>query len=638
MKRGVVLFALIAITLLDLQLFAGENSLKVTPAKPKGGEEVSIVFNAAGTALANAEKIEMTAYLLGSRSDKPMKFEAAYDIEMKKENAVWSATIRTTPLTDCVGLVFVDNDTYDSNDGKGYFVNFYDADGNEAVGSKLGFASLLGGMGDYFLKMKRDDKRAYDIMEGAFGSHPELKPAYLREYLGAMKGALTKETYDVLLLHNLETLRTRTDLQDDAYSMIVGALKGLKMKDKADEVEAFAVKKYPSGQTALVQKYHALQAIADLERKITYAVQMEKELQGNSRRLLGYYQVIEALIKEGRFDLLKGLLNNNRALTDDFSINYTLLSNLLKANKELEVAATAAEKAVALARTELAKPLTEREPSRTEKQALRSRRASLGRIQFMYGDVLGRLNNKAEALRQVEEAVALIELKDLQSDQLELYARCLVENRQNAKAQPVIEDAMKASRATEKMKELLKEIYVQKNGSDKGYGEYVSALENAGKKDAREKLHKEMVHEPAPMFTLKDLAGKNVALADLRGKVVVLDFWATWCGFCKASFPGMQKAINKFADANDVKFLFIDTRETIDNVHKAVSDYITKNKFTFHVLLDSKDKVYADYRISGLPTKFVLDKEGNIRFKVVGYPGDENAMVEEMVTMISMLK
>lgn len=70
-----------------------------------------------------------------------------------------------------------------------------------------------------------------------------------------------------------------------------------------------------------------------------------------------------------------------------------------------------------------------------------------------------------------------------------------------------------------------------------------------------------MLNSPAPHFILKDLNGKTVSLSDYKGKTLVLEFWATWCPYCRKSFPSTQLLLNKYKDDANVKFLFIDTRE-----------------------------------------------------------------------------
>jgi thiol-disulfide isomerase/thioredoxin len=130
----------------------------------------------------------------------------------------------------------------------------------------------------------------------------------------------------------------------------------------------------------------------------------------------------------------------------------------------------------------------------------------------------------------------------------------------------------------------------------------------------------------------------------LKGKTVILDFWATWCGPCKASFPAMQMAVNKYKDDPNVKFLFIHTWEKTATPTKDAGDYIKSQNYNFEVLMDNKDpetkinKVVSDYKVNGIPSKFVIDPQGNIRFNLMGFEGSNEAAVDEISMMIDMAR
>jgi len=123
---------------------------------------------------------------------------------------------------------------------------------------------------------------------------------------------------------------------------------------------------------------------------------------------------------------------------------------------------------------------------------------------------------------------------------------------------------------------------------------------------------------PAPDFALTDLTGASVTLSSFRvTNVVVLDFWASWCGPCRMAMPAIQSLQDKFADRGLV-VLSVNLRENRDQVN----EFAVANRINLHILLDSDGGVARSFGVSGIPTVVVIDKMGNVRHRHTGFSGD----------------
>jgi thiol-disulfide isomerase/thioredoxin len=117
-------------------------------------------------------------------------------------------------------------------------------------------------------------------------------------------------------------------------------------------------------------------------------------------------------------------------------------------------------------------------------------------------------------------------------------------------------------------------------------------------------------------FVLKNLSGQYVSLSSFKNKVIVIDFWATWCVPCRASFPAMQDLVNKYKNDSSVVFLFIDVWEnkSPQKMQETAMKLMTEGNYSFNVLLDTKDEVVDNFRVDAIPAKFIIDKAGEIVF------------------------
>lgn len=175
--------------------------------------------------------------------------------------------------------------------------------------------------------------------------------------------------------------------------------------------------------------------------------------------------------------------------------------------------------------------------------------------------------------------------------------------------------------------EPLRALYAKEHGSVDGLDERIAAAKKASIQqvvfDSREFV------KPAPTWVLQDLDGNTVESKSFDGKIVVLDFWGSWCGPCRYELPHFQEIYEKYRDEG-VIFYGINW-ERVDRSQRVATakKYMEENGFDFPVVVDLEDRTPFAFGVTSYPTVFLIDPSGNIKYRNVGF----NEAIGEILTL-----
>lgn len=608
-------------TTTDTTMALGNFTISTNNLTP--GQTVDMTYK--GT----SDDIEGIYYFMVNTKAYPM------DINLSKDN---TASITIPDSAQAVAFNLKINGKYDNNDKKGHLFPLKNAEGGPIAGSKSAVANYIMNYGSDF-GIDSDKSTLLAEIKQDITTNPKIKAVWNPTFLSLIY-AQNKDHGKKVITEYIESEKAKSDLKEEDYTSIIQLYNTIGNKELAEATTREAIDRFPKGKTfknSFRKLFYEAETLTEKEALLEkYRVTFD-EIGSNGNYMAR--SLAMAFLDAGDIDKYKSYLK----LIDDNASKASLLNNIAwtraEKGEELDFAAQASKQSLDLMESAKKNP-TNKPDYLTENQYKESLEYTYNMYADTYAFIAFKQGNIKDAIAYQKQAIG--DGKDGQLN--ERYIEFLMADEQYEKALKNSETFIQNGHATRDIKTFYKQAYTKMNTNTADFEKRLATLENVAYDKLKAEIDSDMINEEAPSFTLKNTEGEDISLASLKGKTVILDFWATWCGPCKASFPGMQEVATKYKDDDNIVLLFVDTFESGDNREKLVTDFIAKNNYDFHVVYDNKIgdsrdfEVANKYGVTGIPTKVIIDKNGKMRFKSVGYGGQTEKLVKEMDIMIDLLK
>jgi len=527
-------------------------------------------------------------------------------VPLTKQGNYYQFSVKVPESESILILTITDkqNNIVDSNADKGFVVNLKDRTEDEKIESKLAYLKSWN-VANYLLNLKITPDETIKQFEEIYNQNSNFKQgnSYLAYFFLKYqenpinsKPNILKEAEKLALNEDEKSLTSASTL----YSM-------LKMNTESDKIKVLAILKFPKGEIAK-QKYlnefyfkksktvaYVLESFQEYSTKFNDTTPQSKD--NFYVALINIYLEKKDIINIKKYE---NLLSDNKIASSIYNNYAWELSgqDLNSPGSNLNFAAD----------------LSKRSLSIIEELMKKNNSSKLQGTHNMYADTYALILYKQKKYEEAFKYQDVVEKNGgLDTGGKERYA-AIAEKAKGAEfSKEYLEKQLLAGVDSKVLLNQLQEVYKKlKLPINEFENIKTNSLKLATQK-AKEELIKMYGDIKAIDFTLTNLHGKKIKLSDYKGKMVVLDFWATWCGPCRSSFPKMQELVTKYKNDN-IEFFFINTweRDSNSEIKKSVSKFIKENNYSFNVLFDFEDKIVTNYKIKGIPTKIVIDKEGNI--------------------------
>jgi peroxiredoxin len=549
-------------------------------------------------------------------------------VQLEQKASYWKGTFTARQNSRIILLTFTNNEQTDNNNDSGYVVWLYDEKGEKLKGSNAALAALYRGFGSS-INVSMPNEKVLELFSKDIETYPELLDDYAHLYFLVLRRT-QGDTFADSIKKIIDPLKQKTEPTAGDLSAILAGM----MITEDEDIETYAGRlrtMEPADNMLLRYDLSMISKEQDFQKALDqfsafYTKFPEYETSNSSLSSFLYRN-----LRTGNADEVIKFLQNTELFLE-YWVYDSASSQLL--DSAPDKALTISERGIAAISNEI-NNLQSKPSFLTSEQWKDALNTNLGYLMYNYARALEDLGRTEEAIDAYEEGMTL--LKEEHTDMNQSYVDLLLQTGDYQKALEKIESFIRSGKSTAKMKENLEATWKNVNADNtESYEEYYSNLLENAEVNLREKLTGEMIDIKAPQFSLEDLQGNQVSLADFKGKTVILDFWATWCGPCRVSFPAMQKAVEKFENDESVKFLFVNTWESAEDKRQNAADFIDKNNYPFLVLLDTENTTVTSYGVKGIPTKYIIDGNGIIRFESVGYNGNPEQLLDELSMMIEL--
>lgn len=633
------------------------------PKYIKSGSTVTISYCSDSTKLKGESNIKGIAYFWQNYSWR------ATDIALQRSGSLWITSVIIPEDAALVAFKFYAGNKSDTGPGENDYVQFIlKTDGSSFPGSYIGWGLLRGvSTQEYSIPGYVTDSAHYignDVLRYWYNMEMKYSPMEFKNVYyyasktlallqpGTINPGIEKTVADVL---NMDSAGLLTE--EELIKCIEVTRNYLKKDSLAKELETKALEKYPDGILARDKEIYRLFRIADSDQKEKeFAVFLKRfptskfENIHTENSSLYYGKIFQSviynqIIKHNNYELLTQYIRDSpyeMLATYFWHIVQIPYKNMLMTADKLRPYADLIMNEIFSRHQRIDQMVYS--PSEWKEKKYADRKDAL----LAYAKILEETGSSDQAMKWLTIIEPYFENKS--SEFMDFYISMLPKFGQSDKILALVKAGVRENAASPLMIEILKKDYITREGSESGFESYVDGMKNQTEVILQqEELKKDITKLPIQLFKVEKLDGGFVDMGDMKGKIIVLDFWATWCAPCKAAMPGMQLVVNKYKDDKNVAFFFVSTMEFDPKYKEKIRDFINEKGYNFDVLLDRakngklpNEEMYEIYsktfEFSGIPQKMIIDGEGYLRWRSTGYNGSPSALADEISYIIELIK